>query len=144
MSDGIKNGPGLSVSQIRDLFFPVGIKVTSRVSPASLVGGTWELLEEGRTIVAASDPGAVEPMYPVGDVGGEANVTLGIEHMPPHYHNANQVNSNSPYRLDTQIQITPISEDTNGWGKKTTTTGGGQPHNNMPPYVAENIWTRVA
>ena len=29
-------------------------------------------------------------------------------------------------------------------GEKDGRTGGGQPHSNMPPYLAVNIWRRTA
>lgn len=66
----------------------------------------------------------------VGKIGGEKNVTLTINNIPPHTH------------------TTPHSASTNGGGtgyiggsnayqdanNPTGTAGGGTPHNNMPPY----------
>lgn len=30
------------------------------------------------------------------------------------------------------------------WTGETSSTGGGQPHNILPPYICTNIWRRVA
>lgn len=143
MSDGIKNGTGLSVSQIRDLFLPVGVKVTSRVSPASLIGGTWELLEEGRTIVAASDPDAETKKYPAGSVGGEEKHKLTEGELAKHKH-PTQTFAYNPASLN---YAHPWGDET--WRMQDLTSGtmdagGDQPHNNMPPYISEYIWTRIA
>lgn len=145
MSEGIKNGPGISVSQIRDLFFPVGMKVISRVSPASLIGGTWEMLEEGRTLVAAGEN------YPVGSVGGEKNHTLVVSETPSHAHIGAAGDKQTPDSGATKFYpYTLLAKSNTGdgisyyWDGSTNYVGGDKPHNNMPPYISEYIWTRIA
>lgn len=144
MSDGIKSGPGLSVSQIRDLFFPVGVKVTSRVSPASLIGGTWEMLEEGRTVVAAGDK------YTVGGVGGEETVMLSADNLPAHNHELKDSSGNviSYKKTGGSFAGPYVGGEWCTSGEYPTASVENRtkklPHNNMPPYISEYIWTRVA
>lgn len=64
--------------------------------------------------------------------GGETNVTLSENQMPPHTHLETQYTFN----LDLEA---PGAPDILGLGQPsisvpTSSAGGGQPHNNMPPY----------
>lgn len=66
----------------------------------------------------------------VGDAGGEATHTMTIDEMPAHTHtmqmqvSASNVISNVPYWKNPGYDAV-----------QTGSTGGDQPHNNMPPYV---------
>lgn len=75
--------------------------------------------------------------------GGEANHTLTVEEMPSHTHkvrytggNANGNNGGMP---GTSVDATPGYNDL-----IIANEGGGQPHNNMPPYKKVYIWERTA
>ena len=63
------------------------------------------------------------------ETGGEKEVTLTVKQIPPHSHGYSEPISNQ--------NITPGSYGVKNWTQKaqTDSTGGGQPHNNMPPYV---------
>ena len=115
-------------------FFPVGsiyISVNS-TSPASFLGGTWELIKD-RFLLGAGDT------YTNGDTGGEATHTLTVDEMPSHTHNT-PVKSGSYTTMDGSGNTwVPIYNNSN-----VTYTGGGQAHNNMPPYLVVYIWKRVA
>ncbi len=74
--------------------------------------------------------------------GGEANHTLTVEEMPSHTHkvrytggNANGNNGGMP---GTSVDATPGYNDL-----IIANEGGGQPHNNMPPYKKVYIWECV-
>jgi microcystin-dependent protein len=72
---------------------------------------------------------------PIGSIGGQESVKLDNSQIPPHTHQINMVTiSNNRFRdggaggADANVlnSYTSVSSD-NG-------TGGGQPHENMPPY----------
>ena len=107
-------------------------------SPAARYGGSWEKVTD-RFLVGAGGSYALE------STGGEANVTLTVDETPPHSHGTTYYNGERTpppgsdwvpaARRDTGVDVV---------GGDTYDTGGGQPHNNMPPYVAVNIWRKVA
>lgn len=74
------------------------------------------------------------------NIGGEENVTLSIAQMPVHTHGHNATGSNG--LTFTDCYKTVASTDTscgenNLHGRRDlqiSNSGGGQPHNNMPPY----------
>lgn len=102
-------------------------------------GTTWTKIE-GRFLLGASSG------YPVNSTGGEKEHTLSENEMPNHSH-GQVVGAYSPggynpgaridYKSDGACAAYP--QDLN-----TEATGGGQPHNNMPPYKAVYIWERTA
>lgn len=89
---------------------------------------------QNRFLMGASDA------YPSGQTGGEAVVTLSVDQIPSHSHAVgpfdwgHTINGNGhPARIDV--------DDGGPWdgrvGKLTAqATGGGQPHNNIPPFIA--------
>ena len=76
----------------------------------------------GRFILGVSDSHAVN------STGGEETHTLSINEMPS-YNHLNATAGNSGAGLETGV-----GSIANGY--PTTSTGGNQPHNNMPPYYA--------
>jgi microcystin-dependent protein len=69
------------ITGIANLIYPVGsiyMSVNS-TSPATLFGGTWEMIE-GRFLLASGGG------YSAGSTGGEAAHTLTIDEMPLHHH----------------------------------------------------------
>ena len=117
--------------------YPVGAIYISanNTSPASLFGGTWTQLKD-RFLLGAGDT------YSAGSTGGEAAHKLTIDEMPAHYHNFSMKSGAS---TGTYQPYPPYSDNT-GTVKtyQTQSTGGGQAHNNMPPYLAVYMWKRVA
>jgi microcystin-dependent protein len=95
-------------------------------------GTTWTKIE-GRFLLGASSS------YPVNATGGEATHTLTIDEMPSHNHNL---------KFENDARAVGASPNV-GTGytigsEATASTGGGQPHNNMPPYEVKHIWERTA
>lgn len=133
--------------------FPVGYIYMSMVdeNPAKWFGGTWEKIEE-RFLLGASSA------YPVGSTGGEAAHTLTVSEIPGHRHNTNSwtmvvnaggANMTPSIGASTVIgaatAIVPNVQATkNGDNNAVESEGGGQAHNNMPPYLAVYMWQRTA
>lgn len=139
-----------------NMVYPVGSIYLSAGgnSPVTLFGGSWQRLE-GKFLLGASDD------YPLGTEGGEAQHTLTNEEMPVHTHIEQAANSfttaagrsvlvdngsdntSSGFKFD--LNLHPLA---GGWSKgkalETMSAGYGKAHNNLPPYIAVNIWKRLA
>ena len=102
----------------------------SEENPSLRFGGTWEQIKD--TFLLASGD-----IYSAGAVGGEATHTLTIEEMPSHSHTYKR------HAFDRNDTDPETGEDIYGVNNKTLnahmgvteSTGGGQSHNNMPPYL---------
>ena len=118
---------------------PVGsvyITTSSSFNPESQWGGTWAKIAEGQCLIQAGNN------YALGSTGGESTHTLTVGEMPTHYH---------AYRLAYGGQDPAhgfnYGNNTVGTfddGDFSASAGGNQAHNNMPPYLAVNIWKRTA
>ena len=139
---------------VLDNVYPIGsiyMNVNS-TNPGTLFGGTWEQIQ-GKFLLGMSSS------YPAGSQGGEASHTLTTEEMPSHGHNpANEAgyygfitNSKKAFSIGDMGSQSgsgryypyasaafDISRNT-----LTGTTGGGNSHNNMPPYLAVYVWKRT-
>lgn len=135
--------------------YPVGsiyLSVTD-TDPATLFGGTWERISQGRFLLGAganvantTDYWGAYPAgkenFPVGEMGGEVTHTLTVAEMPSHNH---------PERLEWSNTagwgVTGYGQGANAvvdQGSVTGATGGGKPHNNLPPYLVVFMWKRVS
>ena len=116
-----------------DTVYPVGsvyISVNS-TSPASLFGGTWERISS-KFLLGTDD------LANIGATGGEATHVLTIEEMPSHRHTY-------PRGVAGSGSGTNVYNAEGGeYGTDTGYEGGGQAHNNMPPYIKVAIWKRTA
>lgn len=121
-------------------------------SPAFIFGGTWEKIKD-RFLLSSGDT------YTNGSTGGEAVHTLTEDEMPSHSHRqlAEGINYTDPqvnyYESQTGNEVGysyrakgyTAEYVTNGLNKTyTRNSGGDQAHNNMPPYIAVNVWKRVS
>lgn len=123
------------VDAIWDMIYPVGSYYeTSDTSfnPNTAWGGTWSLEAEGLVHIGAGSN------YIVGDTGGEKTHTLTVDEMPSHNHLMGAFATG----------LVPNGAYNGAWlqagSKSTQNTGGGQPHNNMQPYIVVNRWHRTA
>ena len=129
---------GKTLAEIMLDLYPVGavyISVNS-TSPASLFGGTWEQIKDRFLLAAGST-------YTAGSTGGEAEHTLVISEIPNHAHGMNMISKeyvSEPSNFAFNYQYTS-NEVLVGYTNKN---GGGEPHNNMPPYLAVYMWKRVS
>lgn len=134
-----KNEKSLEINgkTVFDMVYPVGsvyVSVNS-TSPATLFGGTWVQIKD-KFLLSAGDT------YKAGATGGESTHVLTVDEMPRHNHSIDNLNvsgSTTPY-------MTVQAQEKKGYGGNVQTffTGGGQEHNNMPPYIVVYIWQRTA
>ena len=135
------SGGAIALTDVQSLY-PIGALYmsTNSTDPSSIFKfGTWERIEDCFLLAAGTQ-------YAAGSTGGEATHTLTIDELPSHSH---QYKRHSLNREDND----PVTgTDAYGVSNKTLdermgtseVTGGGQPHNNMPPYLAVYVWKRVS
>lgn len=119
-----------------DLIYPIGSVYISmnNTSPATLFGGSWTKVE-GKFLLGTSSA------YPSGSSGGEETHLLSFNEMPSHRHTINaNYTAGTQSAYVSKAELLPYSEN----GAVTGYTGGNQAHNNMPPYLAVNMWYRTA
>lgn len=130
--------------QSREL--PVGsIYENDRVNtnPATLLGyGTWESLGAGRALVGI-DPNDAD-FDTAGNIGGEKEHTLSVAEMPGHGHEGDFWDGDGTGRYNVIPNKNGLGGVIVGSGLIAKPEGGGQPHNNMPPYKVVYRWVRTA
>lgn len=130
---------GKVTGAIFDAIYPVGsIYIAyNHTNPGTLFGGTWTRITN-RFLWATTASGTI------GQTGGEQTVTLTEAQMPVHDHNvsvastasgSNAASNKIRYNNDASGYIGNIA---------TESAGGGEAHNNMPPYIQVSIWRRTA
>jgi hypothetical protein len=134
----------LDTSDLLDKVYPVGAIYMSvnSANPKTLFGGTWVQLKDRFLLGAGST-------YTAGKTGGAATHTLTTAQIPSHTHTIGIQRSNAEqagYSLwlgDGGFKDRAI---VNGDASpiRTNATGGGEPHNNMPPYLVVYMWRRTA
>lgn len=134
-----KNDKSLEINgkTIFDMVYPVGSVYVSvnATNPSALFGGKWEQIKD-RFLLSAGDT------YKAGATGGEATHVLTVDEMPRHNHSIDNLNASG----STTPYMTVQAQEKKGYGGNVQTffTGGGQAHNNMPPYIVVYIWQRTA
>ena len=131
----------LGIGDYVDLIYPVGSIYMSvnATNPKNLFGGTWEQIQ-GRFLLGMSSS------YPAGSKGGEATHTLTANEMPNHTHQYidywTVAAASGTGRRAVKFNNNNYSPESGGLS--TGSSGSGQAHNNMPPYLAVYIWKRTA
>lgn len=152
------------VSQILlDSIHPVGsvyISVDS-TNPSQLFGGQWEQIKD-IFLLACGDT------YANATSGGEASHVLTVNELPSHNHTGSTNTAGDHRHAFTGWWTTKgdgseayacvsrgYTNDPSEYGTFSSAgahshtltinnTGGSQAHNNMPPYLAVNMWKRVS
>ena len=106
-------------------------------SPAARYGGSWENITD-RFLIGAGGS------YELNSTGGANNITLVGNNIPPHRHSISVVqNTNSPTPGRTPyVSYGTYTQSPNIL--QTNAFGAAEPIETIPPYIACNIWRRVA
>lgn len=127
-----------------DMVYPVGsiyMSVNS-TSPSTLFGGTWEQLTDTFLYATSTTADASSTTA----TGGEATHTLTTNEMPSHHHSFLILKQHKTGgTLSSKHRSTwSSSNDSQEWdSQEISDTGGGQAHNNMPPYMKVFMWKRI-
>lgn len=130
---------------INDLIYPIGsiiMNISASFDPNSVYGGTWEQWAKGQVPVGVDTE--QNEFNKSEKTGGAKTHTLTINEMPSHNH---VFDRRKLYNEETEL-AGAIGTGTANGGKftrsNTQATGGGQPHNNLQPYITCYFWKRVA
>ena len=146
-SNKIINQVNNNTNQLSKMY-PVGsiyISVNS-TNPSNFLDGQWEQLKD-RFLLACGNS------YAAGSTGGEATHQLTINEIPSHDHNIRTqqwYESQSGHGVGSDNSIYSWkNSDTGGTSSKvyintTEYSGGGNSHNNMPPYLSVYVWKRIS
>lgn len=126
----------LAAHPVGDIYLSV-----NPTNPGTLYGGTWVAWGSGRVPVGVNTSDT--DFKTVEKTGGAKTHTLTVQEIPPHEHDLNAVNEG----VDN-----PNGGYHPGWtfNKQYTaqvmsaSTGGGQAHNNLQPYITCYMWKRTA
>ena len=118
---------------------------------SDFLGFQWERVSQGKIPIGLDTRD--DDFNTIGKAGGEKEVTLTLNEVPPHYHHLNN-NGNDETRITMNAAHTggnnynaymdSSSSTELGPYIVTNSSGGGQPHNNMPPYIVMAFWKRIA
>lgn len=132
--------------------YPVGSIYMSvySTSPASLFGGTWEQINDKFLFSTGK--------YSAGSTGGEFEHALDKLEMPTHRHDTGfyqtreEIGSDAGQLAESgvgfsgRVLVSTLATSTpyHDSPKYIGPSGGGNPHNNMPPYLTVYMWKRIA
>ena len=146
---GTLSADGLSVNgyaTIVDYLYPVGAVYldTLNVNPQTrFAGTTWGKISEGKFLAgvgSGADKNLTNQILLAGDDAsiGEYTHKLTVTEMPSHTHDLTSF---------SYVGDRDNDENKGYWDQggtlTTQSTGGDQPHNNIPPYFGVYIWKRL-
>lgn len=137
------------IATFKNIAFPVGyifqwnkvegsdVDLSTAEKVAAHFGvGTWEQIKD--VFLYSAGDSAID-----GSVGGEREHTLTVDEMPSHTHNFRTYSSFAAG--GAYVALRPRSEVAyDDYNDAAEETGGGQPFNVMPPYLAVYVWKRIA
>ena len=127
-------------STIMELIYPIGSVVTLGVTtnPGTLYGvGTWTAIT-GTVVVGIAGSGTFDTLDAT---GGAETHALSEAEMPAHVHTVTGAKSSWNDSSDGEIH-----RNSSGTQRdfSTNSTGSGDAHNNLQPYICKFIWQRVS
>lgn len=135
------DGQSYSISTYRDLYNAIGTTYGG-------YGQSFQVPDLRGRFPVGKDTGTFANL---GGKGGEEKHTLTVAEMPAHQHAGNDRAWHDKQKRNGQQWFVGLSHDRGSWmsnaandgltnqDTETGTTGGNQPHNNLPPYISLNF-----
>lgn len=126
---------GKITGTIFDALLPVNSVVIryDHINPGTLYPGTtWAR-------IYGAFPWFTDGNGTIGQTGGERNVTLTVDQMPAHNHGGTYTNAGTAAKTHAWL-----ASGGSSMTYEAVDAGGGQAHNNMPPYIQVAAWRRTA
>jgi len=146
------SGYYLEGQPLLSVVYPIGAIYMSvnNVNPSTLFGGTWVAWGTGRVPVGVDT--AQAEFNTVERAGGAKTHTLSIGQMPRHGHrltrppwySADTKHGSAGSIFHQQSTTTQFAVDGDGRAPNLETTGSGEAHNNLQPYITCFMWKRTA
>ena len=115
----------------------VYINASVSTNPATLLGfGTWAAFGAGRVMVGLDSSDT--DFDSAEETGGAKTHTLTVNQIPAHTHTIDTSDQPSGSGSVEIAGGSPVGT------KLTQSTGGGQAHNNLQPYIVVYMWKRTA
>ena len=129
----------LVAQSIIDCLMPVGFILTlySHADPNTMYPGTAWTRITNRFLWGCDEDGDI------GVTGGEKTHTITTAEMPSHTHGS-VYSGNATGTKNLPWLSTSVLGTGDKLAYSTVATGGGEAHNNMPPYIQVSIWRRTA
>lgn len=129
-------------SELLSTIYPIGSVIIREDSGdySNWLGFNWDRAARGRFILGYDEKDSDTVNNRTENVGGEKTHTLTVSEMPAHNH------------VEQYVGVSWLQPGSSGdWCissalepfRYTGNTGGGQAHNNMPPYVTLAYWKRI-
>lgn len=144
----LENTAFSTFQDIAKQIYPVGsIYLSTRsTNPGTIFGGTWARWGNGRVPVGV-DTSQTE-FNAVEKTGGEKQHILTVEEIPEHTHEkdvSGTLVNNAITGLQTGGDFWNVGISNSGdHSFNIRNTGGGDPHNNLQPYITCYMWKRTA
>ena len=127
-------------TNVLEKVYPVGsvyINASVSTNPATLLGfGTWTAFGAGRVLVGLDSTDT--DFDSAEETGGAKTHTLTTSEIPSHTHTLDTSDNPGGTGAIEVAGGSPTSTQT------TQSTGGGQAHNNLQPYIVVYMWKRTA
>lgn len=119
---------------IFDAVYPVGsiYLAYNHTDPSTLFGGTW-------VRISNSFLWAVDASGTIGQTGGEKTHKLTVAELPAHNHGGTYTNAGTASKTHAWL-----ASGGSAMAFEAVSTGAGEAHNNMPPYIQVSVWRRTA
>ena len=135
----------VTAAEFVDAVYPIGsiyINASNGTNPATLLGhGTWVAFGAGRVPVGIDSS---DTDFDVAEeTGGAKTHTLTEDEIPAHNHGVDLYSGPPDFTY-----VRPSRYSSGSYAGENTDaikdTGGGQPHNNLQPYIVVHMWKRTA